>query len=210
LSSAVEPNTIQAYGLTILRNAHKDIRRLRRQTGSATLHGNKFWKSTFVLMDYLKELDLPKGVRILEVGCGWGLGGIYCAKAFDAQVTALDADPSVFEYLRHHADINGVEVDTWHSRFEKVTKAHLGEYDLVIAADVCFWNEIVDPLFNLIRRARQAGVAHVVVTDPGRPTFRALAERCLDKLGAEYTDWVVPAPHNSWGLVLDVCDLQAE
>lgn len=204
MSKTCEANAIKAYGLTILKNAHKDIRRIRRQTGVTSLHGNKFWKSTFVLMDYLSTLDIPEGTRILEIGCGWGMGGIYCAKQFGARVTALDADPVVFHYLRHHADLNGAEIETWHSRFEKVTKAQLSEYDLVIAADVCFWDEIVNPLYNLICRAKKAGVQRAIVTDPGRPTFRELAERCVERLEADYTDWVTPAPHNAWGLVLDV------
>ena len=43
-------------------------------------------------MDYLGCQGLPEGVKVLEVGCGWGLAGIFCAKHFRAVVTGVDAD----------------------------------------------------------------------------------------------------------------------
>ncbi|GAA5314972.1 MAG: hypothetical protein AseanaTS_01760 [Candidatus Pelagadaptatus aseana] len=199
------PNTErQAFGLTILKNTHKDIRRLRKDTGNATLHGNKFWKSTYVLMDYLQECPPDRDIKILEIGCGWGLGGIYCAKHFNAHVTSLDADPSVFPFLRHHAELNGVHVTTWQKRFEKITKQELAEFDLIIGADICFWDELTPIVRNLIKRALQAGVPRVVLTDPGRPTFREVGEYFCERYDAVYSDWDVPSPHNVWGLILDI------
>lgn len=194
----------KAFGLTIMKNSHPDIRKLRRATGEPTIHGNKFWKSTYLLMDYLNEFPPVKKPRVLEIGCGWGLAGIFCAKTFEAQVTALDADKTVFPYLELHAEINGVQLDTWQRRYEQVTKADLAGFDMVIAADVCFWDSMVKPLYNLTRRAAQVGGVRVVMTDPGRPTFRSMAETCVDKLGAEYDNWSVPHPHNASGLVLDL------
>ncbi|WNO07712.1 class I SAM-dependent methyltransferase [Teredinibacter sp. KSP-S5-2] len=193
-----------AFGLRILQNGHTDIRRLRRQTDSPKIHGNKVWKSSFLLMDYLNEFPPEAGCKILEVGCGWGLSGIYCAKQFQAQVTALDADSSVFPFLQHHAEINGVEVETWKCRYEKVRKQDLAEFDMVIGADICFWDSMVNPLYNLVRRAYQVGHVRVVLTDPGRPTFREMAERSVDNLEAVYENWAVPAPYNASGIVLDI------
>jgi predicted nicotinamide N-methyase len=199
----------QAFGLTILKNSHKEIRRLRRETGYPSIHGNKFWKSTYLLMDYLQEYPPANGARILEIGCGWGLAGIFCAKKFGARVTALDADKTVFPYLQMHAQLNGVQVETWQRRYEQVTKSDLAQFDMVIAADVCFWDSMVKPLYNLTRRAAQVGSLRVVMTDPGRPTFRGMAELCMEKLGAEYDNWSVPHPHNASGLVVDLAAEQS-
>lgn len=199
-----QPHARQAFGLTILKNSHSDIRRLRQQTGYPSIHGNKFWKSTYLLMDYLQANPPKQRARILEIGCGWGLAGIFAAKAFKTQVTALDADDTVFPYLQHHAELNGVKVDTWKCRYEKITKQHLANFDYMIAADICFWDSMVHPLYNLVRRAYQVGSVRVIMSDPGRPTFRTMAERCTDKLGAQYNDWIVPHPHNASGLVLDM------
>ena len=194
----------QAFGLTICKNSHPEIRKLRRQVGDAEIHGNKFWKSTFLLMDYLREYPIKKRANVLEIGCGWGLGGIFCAKEFDAKVTSLDADDSVFPFLKLHAQRNGVDVATWHSRYEKVRVADFENFDLVIGADICFWDAMSDLVFNLVRRAHRSGSTRVVMTDPGRPPFRAMAERAVHALEADYTDWFVQHPYNASGLVLDV------
>ncbi|BFM17448.1 hypothetical protein R50073_36310 [Maricurvus nonylphenolicus] len=194
----------EAFGLQILQNSHPDIRRLKRNSADAELHGNKFWKSSLVLMDYLREYPPEQGVRILELGCGWGLGGIYCAKHFDAHVIGLDADDSVFPFLDCHAEINGVEVDTVQMRFEDITTEQLTGFDMVIGADICFWDSLVDPVKALIERAIEAEVDRVVITDPGRPTFRSVADDISEAWEAVYTDWDVPEPYNQWGLVLDL------
>ncbi|GLS27858.1 class I SAM-dependent methyltransferase [Marinibactrum halimedae] len=192
----------EAFGVTLLTNSHKDIRRLRQQHGAPSIHGNKFWKSTYLLMDYLKEFPIPNGARVLELGCGWGIAGIYCAK-HGAHVTGLDADPAVLPYFEHHAQLNEVSVATLCMRYEKLTKQILSEFDVVIAADICFWDEMVNPLYNLVRRCTQAGVQRIVMTDPARPPFSEMAERAVEKLGAELEVWSIPHPYNTSGLVMD-------
>lgn len=201
----IEKNTREAFGLSILTSAHKDIRRLRRAQGVAELHGNKLWKSSLVLMDYLRECPIEPGSRVLELGCGWGLSSIFCAKHFDAEVVALDADESVFPFVELHAHRNGVTVNTYCERFENLTEQDLAGFDVIIGADICFWDEMVEPLEQALDCALAAEVGRIVLTDPGRPTFRALAE-AIDNSYDDviYTDWDVPEPHNLWGLVLDV------
>jgi len=90
------------------------------------------------------------------------------------------------------------------SRYEKITKQMLSEYDMVIASDICFWDEMTKPLYHLIGRCYQAGVERVVMTDPGRQPFREMAELCIDKYDAIYDNWSVPHPNNFSGLVLDI------
>lgn len=209
-------NERQAFGLRILTNSHKDIKRLRNATGTPNIHGNKFWKSSLLLMDYLTafppQYGLQKGekpsrkrpVKVLEIGCGWGLASVFCAKEFNAQVTGLDADETVFPYMMHHAELNGVELNVWKCRYEKVRKVDLQEFDVVIGADICFWDEMVSPLYKLVQRAKQAGGVRVVITDPGRPTFTDMADKCVDKLGAYFEAWSTPHPHNFSGWVMDM------
>ncbi len=197
-------NSRDIFGVHVLKNNHSDIRRLKRENQAATIHGNKFWKSTSLMIDYLSVAPPNKRWRVLEIGSGWGISGIYCAKAFDAKVTALDADSSVFPFLQHHAQINHVDIATLHIPYQKVSKAMLSEFDMVIGSDICFWDDMEDLLFSLINRAHQAGVKRVVMTDPGRPPFRGVAERCCEKFDAIYDHWSVPYPHNTSGLVLDI------
>lgn len=195
-------DTRRLFGLTVRKNAHPDMRRLRREAGDPSLHGNKFWKSSCLTMDYLKRHPLRKGARVLDLGCGWGLGGIFCARHFDADVTGLDADPSVFPFVDYHAELNGVRVKTWRCRYERVTTDDLAGFDAVIGTDICFWDNLEAPLYNLTRRALRAGVARVVLADPGRTPFRRLAERAEEKLAAEYREWEVRRPMQASGCIM--------
>jgi len=132
------------------------------------------------------------------------LSGIYCAKYFDAAVIALDADATVFPYLQHHALLNGVDITTIKCRYEKITKAMLSEFDMVIASDICFWDDMTQPLINLNKRCYQAGIQRIVMTDPGRQPFRNMATHCSEVFDAIYESWSVPHPYNTSGLVLDI------
>ena len=200
-----ENNERSIYGMRVLKNSHKDIRKLRRQTGQANLHGNKFWTSTSLLIDYLHLTGVEEGASILELGCGWGVSGIFCAKTFKANVTALDADDSVFPYLDLHASLNNVTIAHCHSRYEEMTQASLAQYDIIIGSDICFWDELSEPLFDLLQMCLNAGVGRMVLTDPGRQPFRDMAARCYEEYDhVLYDNWSVPHPYNTSGLVLDI------
>ncbi|MBT4496661.1 MAG: methyltransferase domain-containing protein [Gemmatimonadetes bacterium] len=183
----------QAFGITVLKAADKRIRKLKKEH-EPLIHGNKFWSSSWVIMDYLERQGLPRKARVMEVGCGWGLAGIYCAKNYGAKVTGLDADPQVFPYLDLHAKINDVEIKTVCSKFEDIKKKELAKQDILIGADICFWEEMTDPVYNMVRKAIQAGVQQVIIADPGRPPFDEMTNRCSAELGAEVKEWEVEDP----------------
>lgn len=201
------PPVREAFGLQILTPRHPHIRRLKRAHPGAELHGNKLWNASLVLIDYLSEFPLQEGARVLELGCGWGLAGIWCARALGASVVALDADEGVFPFLECQATANGVEVDTIQLRFEDISAGDLAQFDAIIATDVCFWDAQVPVLRDLLAAALEEGVPRVVLADPGRPSFRALADEVCRWPGIDcrYSDWAVAEPHNLWGLVLDLC-----
>ena len=140
-------------------------------------------------MDFLKRQGLPQDSRVIEVGCGWGLASIYCAKKHEARVTGVDMDSAVFPYLKLHAEVNRVRVKTERMKFQDLRKKRLSKFDLMIGADVCFWDELVDPVYKLIRRAVKADVQQVIIADPGRPPFHALSEKVVDKIGGEVKEW---------------------
>ena len=180
----------RAYGVTILKSSHSRIRGLKVDH-EPEIHGDKFWNSSFLIMDYLQHQGLPKKPKVMEVGCGWGLAAIYCAKEHGAEVTGVDADSKVFPYLHLHAEINEVAVSTRRSLFQDLKKKHLAGLDLVIGADICFWDEMVDPLYRLIRKAVKARVGQVIVADPGRPPFDKVCEKAEKKLGGEVKEWKI-------------------
>ncbi|MCH7743027.1 MAG: class I SAM-dependent methyltransferase [Proteobacteria bacterium] len=195
----------RAYGLRILNANHKDIRRLKRDGHQAELHGNKFWNSSFLIMDYLKRNPLKKKTRVLEIGCGWGLLGLYCAKTFGCKVSGIDADKNVLPFLQLHADVNGVSMHAEKKSFHQLTVDYLSHFDLILGADICYWDEMIDVLMNLIARSKRAGVKKVIIADPCRPPFNDLAVRCQDKYEqVEVKEKFLSRPVNSSGEILIV------
>ncbi len=88
--------------------------------------------------------------------------------------------PDVFPFLEASASLNGVTTTPLVSSFEKLSTRQLSQFDMLIAADICFWDELVDPVFNMVNRAVKAGVKHIVIADPERSTFFDMARRCED------------------------------
>lgn len=180
-------NVETRFGTKILTARHPDIRKLKKHHPTS-IHGNKPWKSSFLLMDYFKKHPVEKSWHVMEIGCGWGPASIFMNKTFSCPVTAIDADRDVFPYLALHADINKAMVTTRKGRFENIRKKDLAEIDVLIAADVCFWDELTEVHRKLIKRAVDAGVRKIVYADPGRPPFLELADICSDKYCAELID----------------------
>jgi len=140
----------------------------------------------------------------MELGCGWGLAGIFCAKAHGADVTSVDIDSAVFPYLHMHTQINHVDVSTMHLGFDELISDHLKGIDVMIGADICFWDSLVDSLKRLICRALGQGVQFVVIADPGRSTFEKLGRHFVQKMSGEIRDRFVQRPYPIHGQILKI------
>ncbi len=182
--------------------SHPAIRRVKRQQVHPSIHGDKLWKSSLLLIDYLNKNPPEHTARVLDVGCGWGISGIWCAKTLGSRVTSVDADENVFPYLNAVAEMNRVKVRTMTSRFEKLSKKQLAQFDMLIAADICFWEELVNPVCNMINRAVDVGVKHIVIADPERSPFFEMAERCIDKHFADLIEWKTHRPVQARGALM--------
>jgi predicted nicotinamide N-methyase len=193
-----------AFGLTLLHPSHPEVRRLQRDAVRPSLHGHKVWPTSFVLMDYLHQRGVSLGTHVLELGCGWGLVSLFCAKTFQAQVTGLDADTAVFPYLQLHAQRNGVHIATRHGTFADLAPQELAAFELIVGTDICFWEELVDPLYQLVRHGVAMGVAEILVADPGRPPFDELCARCVQHGDAEVLTWEMTTPVKESGRILRV------
>jgi predicted nicotinamide N-methyase len=194
---------IRAYGLRALLAAHPEVRKLKRAV-TPSIHGNKSWPSSWLLVDYLSRKPLPKRRRVLELGAGWGLTGIYCARSFDARVTAVDKDPDVFEFLRLQARINGVRIREMPVGFASIGRPHLEKLDVLIGTDICFWDSMVGPLRRVINRALDCGVRLVLIADPGRSPFDKLARGFVRDGRGEVIDWTAKKPKSRWGQILRI------
>ncbi len=201
--SKKKPRTERRFrGVVMPTASHPAIRRVKRQGNYPSIHGNKLWKSSCLLIDYLHRYPPEHCRSVIDVGCGWGISGIWCARKFNARVTSMDADPDVFPYLEATAEINKVETEHLVSRFEKLKTRQLAQYDMLIAADICFWDELVDPVYNMVNRAVKAGVKQILIADPERPTFFEMAERCVEKHCAEIFEWETVSPIRASGAIM--------
>jgi predicted nicotinamide N-methyase len=194
---------INAYGIKVLLSPHKAIRSLKRDFKPDS-HGNRFWWSSWLLMDYFERTGLEQGSRVLEIGCGWGLASIYCAKAHKAMVTGADIDRNVLPYAMLHAEINSVDVNFIRKGFESFTKKDLEGFDVILGADICFWENMTRPLKNLIKRAQKAGVKEMFISDPVRSPFEELSKYFTDRGEGEVLDWTSGEPREILGQILRI------
>lgn len=191
-------------GLKLFKKSHKDIRRLLKAQHYPEIHGDQVWASSYFIMDFLEENPLKQRARVLEIGCGWGLLGIHCAKQYKAQVLAVDADEKVFPFLALHAKSNRVSIETMTARFQDIPAAVFARQDIMLGGDICFWDELVEPLFKTIKRALNQGVGTILIADPGRSTFLTLAKRCQKSFGAFLIPYVVIDPSSHEGYILAI------
>jgi len=181
-------------GIVILAGAHPEVRALKRAAPQAILHGNKVWSSSYVLMDFLRQQPLAAGTRVLDLGCGWGVVSCFLAQAFGADVVGVDADSSVQPFFELHARHNAVNPAFLCRRFERLDARLLAQFDVIVGADICFWDEAASPLARLMDRAVSAGVKQVFIADPGRPPFWQLADHCAQMHFAEVVMHRIESP----------------
>ena len=157
-----------------------------------------------MLMDYLAGHPLALDRRVMEIGCGWGLPGIFCAMRFAAEVLLTDADKGVFPYAMTHARLNRVSVRTEHVGFERIADRGLREHDILLGADICFWPELGTALRRLIARALSLGTKKILLADPGRASFMQLANHCQYHYAAKVIPCQAPTRTKSSGRILIV------
>ena len=199
-----EEHIYQAYSIYLLTSQHRLIRRLKRAY-EPSIYGTKAWKASFLLMDYLLHNPPRRGAKAMELGCGWGSGAVFCARRFKARMTGLDLDRNVFPFLEVIAALNDVEVEPLEADFKSLSAERLGEEYMLIGSDICFWDSLVKPLFEVVERAMAGGVKRVVIADPGRPTFYELADFCAKReWRTTLNEWYAVEPSRTTGEVLEV------
>lgn len=197
-----ENHIINHFGLKILRSTHPEVRKIKRLQHQHTAHGNKVWRSSFALIDYLETNPLQPKSKVLEIGCGWGLSGLYAAKIQQCDVTGIDIDASVQPYFELQNKLNDCFLKFEERNFESLNESELRCFQYIIGSDVCFWDELTDPLFDLLLRALRTGIKKIFIADPGRPPFWELADLCSHKLNSEIITRRIYQPFKSEKYIL--------
>ncbi|MCA9783085.1 MAG: methyltransferase [Candidatus Cloacimonetes bacterium] len=194
ITRARDRDVCYAYDLFALKKAHPLIGFLEQECEEPFYYGTRVWNSGWLAIDHLEHHGLPAGSGVIDLGCGWGLLGIFCARRFGCRVLAVDTDPLVAPFLDLHARINEVSLSPRFVDMARLSDRDLRGRTLLAGADICFWPELVTPLFELIRRALDLGVPRILISDPGREPFETLAARCRKELGARILDHSLEKP----------------
>jgi len=166
-------NSLDIKGIEIPTSKHPEIKKLKRQYNVHSLHGNKVWNSTFVLLDYLDKYNFYNA-SIADLGCGWGVLSSYMQKQ-GSEVTGYDADESVKPYFDLVAKL--METKPRFKNIDIFSNDLPMHHDIYIACDVCFWEGQIDSWITLIEElAYQDKV--LIMCDPGRESFWELLKSC--------------------------------
>jgi predicted nicotinamide N-methyase len=149
--------------------------------------GHQLWDSAIVLALYLRSSAMPccfLGKRVLELGAGIGLPGIYLAsRNLPESITLTDCKERLLTLLQSNAkNLEGSKTDVakldWTdphdlSKFASTLPGH--DYDIIIASDVCYCEEQVEPLANAICTLRVP--VTLIVAPAGRQAAVLLSRR---------------------------------
>lgn len=193
----------QAYGTFFLRTQHPFVRRLKRYY-APTAHGTRAWQSSFVLIDYLQHSPPKVATKLMDLGCGWSAVGVHAAVHWQAKVTGVDIDPNVFPYMHLLASLNHVKIKERNIDFAHLATTEVATQNIIVGADICYWDGLVDPLQLVIEIAMSNGVTRIVLADPGRPTFYELATRCEAKWNTQLRRWYAVEPNRYTGEILEI------
>lgn len=113
--------------------------------------GLKVWECGNDLMDYLSKNVSLEGKRVLELGCGHGIPGIYCANAGAREVVFQDYNEEVL----CHVTMTNFErnCEGKNSRFYSGgwgDFSQLGKFDIILTADTIYQVECYDSLLMAI------------------------------------------------------------
>lgn len=108
--------------------------------------------------------DVVEGKRVLDFGAGGGMVAIAALKAGARSALAADLDPFAATATRLNGAANGVAPDVFCG---DGTKLDAGDFDVVLAADVCYERAQSSASSDWLNAAAAAGAA-VYFGDPGR------------------------------------------
>ena len=143
----------------------RSIEALHDAGGPAVPYWADLWPSALVLAEELASRALA-GVRVVELGCGLGLGAIVAAQS-GAEALATDHDRDAVAFARDNGRrVLGRRLATMRADFADLPAAlvELAPFDMVIAADVLYADgsavALADALRRLVRPGGEALVAY--------------------------------------------------
>lgn len=159
------------------------IARSSAASGSFLPYWALVWPSGLALAEaLLAESDALHGSRTLELGCGLGTTAM-AALAGGAQLQVADCFAETLLFCRYNTLRNvGAEPRTllvnWRTPAGREACAKDAPYDLLLAADVLYEQDDLDPLLDLVPRLLAPG-GRFWLAEPGRRVSQAFVRAAL-------------------------------
>lgn len=88
----------------------------------------KIDRGTLILAE---NIAMDKNSKILDIGCGIGILGIFAAKLFDADVVMSDINKRAVMLARKNSELNGVKAQIYHGNlYEKISQ---DDFDVILS-----------------------------------------------------------------------------
>ena len=143
------------------------------------------WESSEILAEKMLTYDI-KDKRILEIGCGIALSSLLL-NARNADITATDYHPETANFLSDNVNLNnGKHIPYLRTSWLNEVDG-LGEFDLIIGADLLYERQHVKQLTDFIHRHTKPQ-CEIVIVDPGRGHHAPFSARMIE-LGYSHSQY---------------------
>jgi len=164
----------------------KDQLNALEQVGVSTHSGGPGATDELLAMCHLED-----GARVLEVGCGVGIGAIILARERSCQVTAVDRSDAMLEWAKKRAAAAGVSyrIEFQHADLERLPFAG-GSFDVVVAESVLSYVEdkeaAIAALVRVVKPGGRVGINETFwIADPPAAQAAAVQALGVTLLGSE-------------------------
>lgn len=154
--------------------------------------GLTLWRAAPLLCDFMQQnASLIEDQRVLELGAGLGLCGITAELLGAREVCMTDGDTDTLAQLRENVKANGCTKITcpqlrWGHRVAEFVEHH-GKFDIIIAADIIYVEDILEPLFDTV----VALMGHTFLLSYARRNVKIdLVMECADR---HHLSWTQPS-----------------
>lgn len=143
-----------------------DLLCLQSASTDFDLTGQLVWPGARLLNDYLSDnSEILRGCSVIELGSGVGVTGILCSR-FCREVMLTDHNEEVLKILKKNIELHEsseksnacggliAEKLEWGNsdQLSQILQKHLGGFDLVLGADICFQQSNIPLLFDTVEQ----------------------------------------------------------
>ena len=131
----------------------------------------KVWPASLILGRFARRLD-PQGKKLLEIGAGCGACGLIAARYGLARVLLSDINEDALLFAQANVIKNGLEKTVEVCRVDICTTRLEERFDLILASELLYREELHRPLLKFLPRHLEAGGKAVFCADLARDQKR--------------------------------------